>query len=287
MRWIGLAAFVLAVSLFARPVLAEVSQAGAEKLGWKLTLQSWSANYGPSKSTVQQSIDYCKQLGIHFLEVYPGQQLSESDKGKWGLGMTDSQITTILDAAKAANVKIIDTGVIEISDKEEDARKLFDWAKKVGLTEIVSEPKEDSLPMIDKVAGEYGIVVALHDHPKPSRYWDPEYTYSHIKDLKNVGYCADVGHWKRSGLEPADVLKKHGEKVFSLHFKDLVPDANGKGLHDVAWGTGQSNAAEMLSALKQKGFKGPVAIEFEYKWDVPTLQKCVDFFFEQANELAK
>lgn len=288
MRRIGLATFVFAVSLFARPLLAEVSQAGAEKLGWKLTLQSWSANYGPAKSTVQQSIDYCKQFGIHFLEVYPGQQLSESDKGKWGPEMTADQIKATLEAAKAANVQIIDTGVIGISSKEEDARKLFDWAKKVGLTEIVSEPEEKSLPMIDKVAGEYGIVVALHDHPKPSKYWDPDYTYDQIKDLKYVGFCADVGHWKRSGLEPVDVLKKYGERVFSLHFKDLVPDnAEKKGWHDVVWGTGDSKAAEMLSVLKRKGFKGPVAIEFETKWDAPTLQKCVDFFYEQANELAK
>jgi len=78
--------------------------------------------------------------------------------------------------------------------------------------------------MIDKLAGEYDIKVAIHDHPKPSRYWDPEFTYDLIKDLKHIGFCADVGHWKRSGLEPVAVLEKYGEKVFSLHFKDLVKD---------------------------------------------------------------
>ena len=45
--------------------------------------------------------------------------------------------------------------------------------------------------------------------------------------------------------------------------------------------------AEMLSILKQKGFKGPIAIEYEHTWDVATLQKCVDWFYEQANLLAK
>ena len=100
--------------------------------------------------------------------------------------------------------------------------RCFDWAKKIGITTIVSEPDPKALPMIDKLAGEYGIKVAIHDHPKPSRYWDPEYTYGLIRDLKNVGFCADVGHWKRSGLDPVDVLNKYGEKVFSSHFKDLV-----------------------------------------------------------------
>ena len=154
-------------------------------------------------------------------------------------------------------MKIIDTGVIGIPVKEEAARKFFEWAKKVGVTTIVSEPDPAALPLIDKVAGDFGIKVAIHDHPKPSRYWDPEFTYGLIRDRKNIGFCADVGHWKRSGLEPADVLTKYGENVYSLHFKDLVPAADAKKLHDVPWGEGQSKAVEMLAALKAKKFKGP------------------------------
>ncbi len=262
---------------------AKPDMSGAEKLGWKLTLQTWT-----TKGTVAQSIENAKSLGIHFIEIYPGQQLSDTDKGKWGPEMTDEQIKAMLELAKSADATIIDTGVIGIASKEDDARKLFAWAKKVGITTIISEPEENALPMIDKLAGEFAINVALHDHPKPSRYWDPDYTYEQIRDLKHIGYCADLGHWKRSGLEPVDVLKKYGERVFSSHFKDLVPNDDKKtAWHDVPWGTGESKAAEMLAVLKQKGFKGPISLEYEAKWDLPTLQKCVDFFHEQANQLAK
>ena len=156
----------------------------------------------------------------------------------------------------------------------------FAWLDAAGIVALET--------MVDRLAGEYGIRVAIHDHPKPARYWDPEHTYDVIKDLKNVGYCADLGHWKRSGLEPVVVLEKYGDRVFSSHFKDLVPNAGGKGgWHDVPWGTGESRAADMLAVLKQKGFHGPIAIEYETTWDVPTLQKCVDFFNEQANKLAQ
>ena len=61
--------------------------------------------------------------------------------------MSDEQIQTALDKAKASNVQIIDTGVIGISSKEEEARKLFDWAKKVGITTIISEPDANALPI--------------------------------------------------------------------------------------------------------------------------------------------
>jgi sugar phosphate isomerase/epimerase len=254
---------------------------GADKLGFQLILQSWTTN----RYNVVQSIDYAKQLGLHAIEIYPGQPLGGKASGKWGPEMTDEQINEMLAVAKAADVKIIDTGVIDISIRENEARKLFDWAKKVGITEIVSEPDPRALPMIDKLAGEYGIKVAIHDHPKPTRYWDPERTYELIKDLKHIGFCADVGHWKRSGLEPVAVLEKYGDKVYSLHFKDLIKD--GGGYHDVPWGTGESKAAAMLATLKEKGFKGPIAIEYEHQWDLPTLQRCVDFFNEQTDRLAK
>ena len=275
---------VVASALLALPLYAadQPDPSGAKKLGWKLTLQAWTVN----KKTVFDAIDVAKQLGLHYLEEYPGQTISPDDQGKFGPGMTDAQIQAVLDKAKAEGVQIIDYGVTNIPGKEEEARKLFDWARKVGITTLVSEPDPNDLPAIDKIAGEYGIRVAIHDHPKPNRYWNPEYVYGLIKDLKNVGFCADVGHWKRSGLDPVEVLKKYGDKVFSLHFKDLVPGEGPEGFHDVPWGTGESKAAEMLEVLKEKDFKGPIAIEYEWKWDIPTLQKCVDFFYEQADKLA-
>jgi len=278
----------LALSLMAASALADSPDTnGAKKLGWKLALQSWTSN----SKTVEDSIKLAKQLGVHYIEIFPGQALSKKGGGKWGPEMTESEIKEMLDIAKDNDVEIIDTGVIGIPNREDGARKLFDWAKKVGITEIVSEPDPRALPMIDKLAGEYHIKVAIHDHPKGSSiYWDPDFTFEQIKDLKNIGFCADVGHWKRSGLEPAAVLEKYGDRVFSLHFKDLVPNDlknPAKGWHDVPWGTGESKAAEMLRILKEKGFHGPIAIEYESNWELPTLQKCVDWFYAEADKLAK
>src|SRR5262249_55468106 len=133
------AMILLVVSVLAAPLNAAAPVAtsasiagpganGAEKLGWKLTLQSWTTN----QYNVVQSIDYARKLGIHYLEVYPGQPLGGKPSGKWGPEMSDAQITEMLDAAKAADVRIIDTGVIGISSREDEARKLFDWAKKIG-----------------------------------------------------------------------------------------------------------------------------------------------------------
>jgi len=275
---------LLVFALFALPGFALAADtSGADKLGWKLALQCWTNN----KESVVQSIELAQKIGVKYLECYPGQAISPDDKGKFGPEMTDAQIETVLKKCKDCNVQLINCGVIGIPGKEEDAKKFFAWAKKVGISTIVSEPAKNSLPMIDKVAGEAGIKVAIHDHPKPSQYWNPDELGELVKDLKNVGFCADVGHWRRSGLDPLDCVKKHADKFVSLHFKDVVPTDDKKGWHDTVWGTGDSKAADMLAVLKQKGFKGSFSIEYEYKWDVPTLQKCVEFFNSEANKLAK
>lgn len=259
---------------------APLDHSGADRLGWRLALQSWTAN----KGTVFEAIDLAHAIGLRGLEVFPGQKINGDGPGKFGPEMTDEEVKAVVEKCKAANVRIRSYGVTGIPADEAAARKLFEWARKIGIRVIVSEPDPKDLPAIDRLAGEYRMKVAIHDHPKPSRYWDPAYVHEVTKDLTNVGFCADVGHWRRSGLDPVAVLEKYGDKVVSLHFKDL--NAGTGDLHDVIWGTGASRAAEMLKVLAKKGFKGTFAIEFEHEWEPADLRKCAEFFHAQANELA-
>jgi sugar phosphate isomerase/epimerase len=123
-----------------------------------------------------------------------------------------------------------------------------------------------------------------------------------------MGACADVGHWKRSGLDPVECLKRLDGHVLALHFKDLVPDNPNDGfvmpdpkieikdktpqsrkLHDVPWGTGTSNAKGMLEELKRQHFHGAICFEYEYHWtnSVPEIAESIKWFDATAAELAK
>lgn len=275
---------VLAMCAMSRPSLAEqFDTSGADKLGFKLCLQAWTNN----KKTLYETLELAQQIGVHYVEMYPGQPLGGDLKGKTGPGMSDEEIAKTLEKAKSCDVTLITCGVMGIPSDEAGARATFDWAKKMGLKYINSEPDPKAFEMIDKIAGEYGIMVGIHDHPKPSRYWNPEYAYSLTKPCKNIGLCADTGHWKRSGMNPVDVVNTYGDDIVDSHFKDLVPGGGSANLHDVIWGTGESNAAGVLAALKAKGFKGPLSIEYEWKWEVEDLRKCAEFFYAECNKLAK
>ena len=118
-----------------------------------------------------------------------------------------------------SGVKLVNYGVCNLSKKEDDSRRVFDFAKDMGIETLVSEPTEDSMEMLDKLCEEYGINIAIHNHPKPSHYWNPDTLLNACKGRsKRIGACADTGHWVRSGLNPLESLKKirRPDSLFAL-----------------------------------------------------------------------
>ncbi len=159
----------------------------------------------------------------------------------------------------------------------------------MGLQNIVSEPKEEQIPLISKLCDEYKINVAIHNHPNPSHYWNPDILLSAIKGASpRIGACADVGHWIRSGLDPIECLKKLEGHVIEFHMKDL----NEKGVrkaHDLPWGTGISNIPAIMQEMKRQNFKGVISIEYEYDWEhnVPEVKASAEYFNKEKKKILK
>jgi len=268
----------------ASPVGKVRDDSAAEKLGWRVAVQAYSFN----RFTFFEAVDKAASVGIKYIELYPGQTISKDIKAKTDVNMTPEVMEQVQKKLRDAGVKAVAFGVTGVSGKEQDARKVFDFARKMGIEVIVTEAAPDAFKTLDKLTEEYGIRVALHNHPKPSYYWDADTVLKGVEGCsKRIGACADTGHWRRSGLVPLDCVKKLKGRIVSFHFKDLVDE--GKGWHDVPWGTGKGDVKGILTELKDQGFKGIFSIEYEYNWDnsVPDIAKCVEFFDKTAAELAK
>jgi sugar phosphate isomerase/epimerase len=143
------------------------------------------------------------------------------------------------------------------------------------------------MDVVEKLAKEYNIQVAIHNHPGPkSFYWNPDTVLAAVKGRSPLlGACADVGHWVRSGLDPVECLRRLEGRVIALHFKDL--DQATLSGHDVPWGTGVSNTKGMLQELKRQSFRGAICVEFNWENSVPEIAKSVEWFNATCAELAK
>jgi len=263
--------------------------AAMDKLGWKLCSQAYTFR----EMSLFETIDLLKGLGIKYIEMYPGQRYSKEKPGiKADHNMSADMVDGLIAKLKEAGVTPVNYGVVNCGKTEAEARKVFSFAKKLGLISIVSEPEESTIPMLDKLCQEYGINIAIHEHMKPNRYWDPHHVLEVCQGRSaHIGACSDVGHWRRSGIEPLDGLKIQEGHIISLHFKDLVADARGHGgWMDVPWGTGKSNARGMLEEVKRQGIHPVFSVEYETGHGqelVDNVAKSIQWFSAQATELAK
>ena len=158
----------------------------ADKLGWRLGCQAWTFN----RFTLFEAIDRTSQLGLHYIEAFPhGQKLERQDNSEvFGPKMSAEGRKAVKEYLTSKNVKLVNMGVGPYD------REAFEFAKEMGMETLVSEPKFDAFDAIDKLCEEFQINVALHDHPKPSPYWDPEIVLKVCKDhSKRIGACCDTG----------------------------------------------------------------------------------------------
>jgi sugar phosphate isomerase/epimerase len=126
----------------------------------------------------------------------------------------------------------------------------------------------------------------LHNHPKPSYYWNPDTVLAALQGQSNrIGACADIGHWVRSGLDPVESVRKLEGHIVQLHFKDL--NEKSPKAHDVHWGTGVSRVNDLLMELKRQGFKGLFSVEYEHNWhnNVPDVTASVGYFRQFVNKI--
>jgi len=269
------------VGISAMALRAEVKIPEQYKInGFAIGCQAYSFN----RFTVFEAIEKTAQAGGKVIEFYPGQRFSKEEPNlRWDHNATDEMIAKV--KAKLAEHKImaVNYGVVGIPKDENGARKIFEWAKKMGLRAITTE-SDGAIDTIEKLAKEYDILVGFHNHPRQPnnpayKVWDPNYILELTKNRDSrIGAACDTGHWARSGVQPVEALKLLKGRVISVHMKDL--NAFGKGnAHDVPFGTGQCNAKGILDELKAQNFQGNISIEYEYNWDnsVPEITQCIDF----------
>ena len=274
---------IIIVGLCLVPGLAAQSKAAAN--GWKLGVQSYSFH----KFTLLETFDKVKELGLQYIEVYPGHKLGGEFGAKtFGHTLNAADRKRLLEIASSKGIKIIATGV-SVPEKRDEWEQLFIFAKEMGMEIITAEPAYEDWDLVESLAGKYNIKLAVHNHPQPSGYWNPDLLLQQISRRSTViGSCADVGHWAREGLSQIDCLKKLEGRIISLHFKDIAPKQEGeKEQHDVIWGSGILQVRQMLLELKRQNFRGLLSIEYEYNWDnsVPDIRRCIEFYNQITNEI--
>jgi sugar phosphate isomerase/epimerase len=289
---------LLAAALLFMARASVLAETPAEQLGWKLAIHSYTFQ----KFSIFDAIDKTADLGVKYMSISGTVNLVDAGgkiAKKPTITLSDQEFAAITTHLKEKGIDpvFVNMGVVKPVLDEAESRKIFEAARRMGIDTLVAEPEthhnmEELGPVMDvveKLAKEYNIKVAIHNHPGPdSFYWNPDTVLAAVQGRSPLlGACADVGHWVRSRLDPVECLRKLEGRVITLHFKDLN-EAGPRG-HDVPWGTGVGNVKGMLAELKRQHFKGYFCVEYENNWEnsSPEIAESVKFFNDACAELVR
>ncbi|MEM9419296.1 MAG: TIM barrel protein [Planctomycetota bacterium] len=249
-----------------------------EAHGWTIVCQAVTFN----DRTFTSALDQLEKFGITEVMAYRGQIVGGGFDEKFEFTtMSPEARDYVKQLAAEKGITIRHYGVANAKTPG-NWRKLFEFAKELGIQAIVSEPEYDELEMVDQLAQEFDVRVGIHNHPLPTKYWHPDIVIHHIKDLSDyVGISGDTGNWARSGLDPLECVKKLEQldgRIVEIQIKDMTRGYN------VPLGTGQSDVASMLRELKSQNYQGPFVIEYFTKRDTKMneIRESLDHLYRVA-----
>jgi len=204
---------------------------------------------------VAEALQHAKDLGFTHVEVYPGM-----------FPITDDM------AAIAAQRKLADDLGLVLSAHSvhrftKDAaanRKVFAYAKALGVPILGADPDPDSFAGLDDLVKEFDIKIAIHNH-------GPRHRYNKVVDVLRaiegrdvrIGALADLGHFIRSGEKPVDVIRALKGRLYGIHLKDFA--AMQDKTKGVILGQGHIDVPAVFAALAQVGFPADGALSIEYE----------------------
>jgi len=231
----------------------------------RLGIQMYSLRGYP----VDEALAHVKDLGLEFIELYPGmfpvtEDLAVIDAMQWkvkNLGLTMTAF-----------------GICRFTSDADENRRLFAFAKAAGIPILGADPDPDSFASLDELVQEYDIRIAIHNHGPTHRYNKALDVMRAIEGHdERIGACADLGHFIRSGEKPTEVIRLLAGRLYGIHLKDFAEMQDQT--RGVILGRGHIDVPAVFTALEQAGFPADGALSIEYEENpqdpIADLRECV------------
>ncbi len=258
-----------------------------EKLGWRLGIEAYTFH----KFTFLETIEKTAELGLAYVGGLSFMQRVSKDIPKnFDQHLSDDELRQIRLKMESGGVRLLTYYAQDIPGDEAGCRALFEFGRTMGIETFMCEPKPEQLELLDTLANEYGINVAMHNHGQniSPQYWRPEGVLEVCEGRSmRIGAAPDLGYWLRSGIDPVEAVRLLKDRIITVQMHDLhEPGGNG---HDVPWGTGIGKSQEFFRELHRQGIKPTmIGLEYSYDWfeSMPKIATCIEFFNATTLRLA-
>jgi len=134
-------------------------------------------------------------------------------------------------------------------------------------------------PILD-VFGECGVKFALEVHPTEIAFdlYTAERALEALNYREEFGFNFDPSHLLWQGVDPVEFIRRFPDRIYHVHMKDCIVKLDGRtgilashlnfgdprrGWDFRSLGRGGVNFEEVIRALNQAGYQGPLSVEWE------------------------
>jgi sugar phosphate isomerase/epimerase len=177
-----------------------------------------------------------------------------------------------LDDIKAVRKKFENAGIqlfaINVSFREDftgpEIDRSFQMAQTLGVKVITASSTLSVMPRVVPFAEKYKITVGVHGHSNvkdPNEFATPESFAKAMAMSKYIGVNLDIGHFFAAGFDPIEFIQAHHDRITNIHVKDRKKNDG----PNMPFGEGDTPIKQVLRLMKEKKYKMPANIEYEYK----------------------
>lgn len=239
----------------------------AERLGWKVGIQTYSFN----KFTFFEAVDMTAALGLKYIEATSWMRLAPGRNDRICADMSDEAKELLRRKLSERRVECVSYYQrIDGKKNPEEAERVIRFCKEMGWM-LVTDPHrvpegDGSMDFYEDLCKKYGVKLVLTNHPKAhkSPYWNPDDVLEDCAGRSSwIGASVDFGHFMRDGNVPLSIVNRYiaDGRMFHFHFRDV--DALGSKGRDVAVGSGKGQIREVMKSLYDNGVKPLVMLEYE------------------------
>ena len=259
-------------------VIADTREQSLKKYGgFPMGIQSYSLRaFG-----IDGALEKIEELELHFVELFRMHYPPIPDPLK---------IAEMNAKLRKHDLSISAHGVQSFTKDHQKNKAFFEFAKKAGIRNISANPENDSFESLNRLVAEYDIRIAIHNHGPGALYDAPLDALKAVAGYdKRIGFCADLGHYIRSGVDPVEVIYQLGDRLYGVHLKDFAEQK--KKTEGVIIGRGHLDVEGVFKALKKIGFPADGALSLEYeenpKDPMEDIRACLNVAAEAAQRAAR
>jgi type 1 glutamine amidotransferase/sugar phosphate isomerase/epimerase len=246
---------------------------------------SWNAAAplaGFSAATMFEALDRQQTLFVKNVEAASTQKVSAEIPKNFDQNLTAEELAAVMKKLGGVRIAAYDA---PLAGDLANARKVFEFARTLKATAIVSAPPPRALAALDTLANEFGVNVAIENRSRAEtpEYAEPKSLLAALNGLSvRIGACVNTANWMDDGIDPVEGVRVLKERVMAIHLMDR--SGTGKRGHGVPLGHGALGVERLLDSIYRMGVQ-PAFLTVEYSGSGDPLADLTKSFDEYDKAL--